>query len=103
MFLNLCVDYTHCGLESSSGYTRELTTHLSPCQTPEVDRLADLHANFEGGNHQSGMYNFEQLVSMITEEVQQGWQLILLHRAALELQNSVLAPLRLVDQDCFHQ
>jgi len=43
----------------------------------EEDRMTDLHANFEHGNHQSATYNFDQLVSMLTEEVQHGWQLIL--------------------------
>jgi len=43
----------------------------------EEDRLTDLHANFKCGNHQSATYNFDWLVSMLTDEVQRGWQLIL--------------------------
>jgi len=69
----------------------------------EEDRLTDLHANFERGNHQSATYNSDRLVSMLTEEVHRGWQLILPLQAALELWNGVLAPLGLVDQESINE
>jgi len=69
----------------------------------EGDWLTDLHANFECGNHQLATYNFDWLVSMLTEEVQQGWQLILPQQVALELWNAVLALLGLVDQDSINE
>jgi len=35
----------------------------------EADRLADLHANFERGNHQLATYNFDRLVLMLSNKV----------------------------------
>jgi hypothetical protein len=70
---------------------------------PERDQLEDLHANFVHGNHQSAVYNTTRLVEMLKEEVSHGWQLILPQEAVLELDNAVLAPLGLVEQDTINE
>ena len=52
----------------------------------------------EHGNHQSATFHHEQLVQMLTDEVEHGWQLIL-PCAALLVPGAVIAPLGMVLQD----
>jgi len=57
----------HCGLARVKQWLQTGVNYpLKPIS--EDDWLVDLHAKFEKGNHQLAMYNFEQLVSMLTEE-----------------------------------
>jgi len=67
------------------------------------ERMIDLQANLERGNHQSALYNHERLVNMLTDEVQRGWQLLLPKAAVLEIKHAVLAPLGLVEQDSINE
>jgi hypothetical protein len=62
----------------------------------ETDRLTDLQANYEHGNHQSAIHNETRLTNMLMDEVSRGWQLILPRKVVLQLPQAVLAPLGLV-------
>lgn len=44
---------------------------------PESDRVADLQANYERGNHKSANKHMDRLGRMLQVEVERGWQLIL--------------------------
>ena len=65
----------------------------------ESDRIADLTAMLERGNHQSATFHHAQLVQMLTDEVEHGWQLILPCTAALLMPGAVIALLGMVLQD----
>ena len=63
------------------------------------DRIADLTAMLECGNHQSATFHHAQLVQMLTNEVEHGWQLILPHATTLLMPGAVITPLGTVLQD----
>ena len=51
------------------------------------------------GNHQSATIHHAQLVQMLTDEVEHGWQLILPHATALLMPGAVITLLGMVLQD----
>lgn len=69
----------------------------------EADRIVDLQANYERGNHKSADVNHTRLLTMLQDEVSRGWQLILPREAIHSIPNAVLAPLGLVEQDSINE
>ena len=65
----------------------------------ESDQIADLTAMLEHGNHQLATFHHAQLVQMLTDEVERGWQLILPCATTLLVPGAVIALLGMVLQD----
>jgi hypothetical protein len=69
----------------------------------DAARLADVTANLSRGNHKSARSHEAKLVSMLSEEVEKGWQLPLPHRAPLLIPGAEVAPLGMVNQTTVHE
>ena len=69
----------------------------------ESDRIADLTVMLEHGNHQLATFHHAQLVQMLTDEVEHGWQLILPCNTALLVPGAVITLLGMVLQDSINE
>jgi hypothetical protein len=69
----------------------------------EADRMVDISAMLERGNHKSAKNAESDLVAMLQEEVEQGWQILLPQEAALKIPDAVTAPLGFVIQDTINE
>ena len=67
------------------------------------DQIADLTVMLERSNHQLATVHHAQLVQMLTDEVEHGWQLILPCADTLLVPGSVIAPLGMVLQDSINE
>jgi len=64
----------------------------------DSDRLRAVQANLARGNHKSAQIHEQKLISMLKDEVERGWQLLLPKEAALEIPGCEIAPLGMVVQ-----